>query len=131
MRNTMKLGLLGLAVSALPHSAESKPRDAVVVDAKVQPGADLNEILAANGWTILELPSNMHKPGEMFKPDSSTAEATCIDGTPVTGELPSIEAQGSKGFVVEVGAQAGPVGGSGAVQATSFQSISSLLSLRT
>ena len=94
--------LLTLLVGLGPLDADAKPRDAVVAEAQVQPGADLNEILEANGWTVLGLPSNMHLPGKLFKPGASSAQGTCVDATPVTGDLPSIEAQGSKGFVVEV-----------------------------
>jgi hypothetical protein len=115
------LGILMVVGLAMPVHADAKPRDTVIAEAQVQPGADLNQILEANGWTVLALPSNMHLPGKLFKPGASSAQGTCVDATPVTGDLPSIEAQGSKGFVVEAGVSKGPVGGSGSVQATSFK----------
>jgi formylglycine-generating enzyme required for sulfatase activity len=92
----------------------------VIAQTQLEEGADLNAVLAAGGWTVLELPSSMHKPGELFKPGASTPEATCVDAAAVQGELPSIEAQGSKGFVVEGGARKGPISGGAGLQATSF-----------
>jgi formylglycine-generating enzyme required for sulfatase activity len=122
MRLYTQLGMIGLVVLAgRPTDLVAKRRDAVVVDATNQPGADLNDILRNNGWTILNLPNNIYKPGKLFRPDSSSSEGSCIDAEPITGDLPSIEAQGSKGFVVDVGANAGPIGGSVGVQATSFK----------
>ena len=72
------------------------PREAVVAEVAMQPGKDLNTVLAKSGWTVLKLPSSLHKPGELFKPGASTPEASCVDAAPVTGELPSIEAQGGR-----------------------------------
>jgi TPR repeat protein len=120
----MRAGTLGLLMAiglGMSVSAEAKPRDAVIAETQIAPGKDINEILEDNGWTVLALPSNMHLPGKLFKPGASSAEGTCIDATAVKGELPSIEAQGAKGFVVEAGGRKGPVSGSAGVQATSFQ----------
>ena len=54
-----------LLVMPLAHAA---PREAVVAQAEVQPGKDLNAVLAASGWTVLQLPSSLHQPGKLFKP---------------------------------------------------------------
>ena len=115
------LGLLMAAGLAMAVAVDAKPRDVVIAEAHVQPGADLNQVLAANGWTVLGLPSNIYQPGMLFGPGSSTSEGTCVDATPITGALPSIETQGSKGFFVEGGGGVGAISGSGEVQATSFK----------
>jgi len=113
--------LLTVVVVMPTTDAVANPRDAVVAETRVQPGVDLNQILEDNGWTVLALPSNMHLPGKLFKPGDSSAQSTCVDATHVTGDLPSIEAQGAKGFVVEGGAGIGVMSGSGEIQATSFK----------
>jgi len=114
--------MLLTVVAVMPTTdAVANPRDAVIAETRVQPGVDLNQILEDNGWTVLALPSNMHLPGKLFKPGDSSAQGTCVDATPVTGDLPSIEAQGAKGFVVEGGAGIGVMSGSGEIQATSFK----------
>ena len=104
---TLVLGWLLAMLMATPSSVRAKPADAVISAAQVQPGADLNHKLEAHGWTVLGLPSDIYQPGTLFRPGSTTPEGSCVDATPITGDLPSIEAQGSKGFVVEGGAGLG------------------------
>ena len=88
MRVWAGLGLMVAGLMVLPRSAVSKPRDVAVMDAKTKPGADLNEILRQNGWTVLGLPSDMYQVGKLFRPGSSSSEGTCVNATPITGELP-------------------------------------------
>ena len=121
MRALTLVTLIAAGAAMLPISADARPRNAVIEEAEVQAGDDLNEFLRREGWTILNLPSNMHAPGKLFKPGSTSPMGTCVDAEPVTGELPSIESQGSKGFVVEASANKGIVNASGGVKAKSFK----------
>jgi formylglycine-generating enzyme required for sulfatase activity len=100
----------------------AKPElEAAVIDRAATPGADINDLLREEGWTVLALPSNILAPGKLYRPGASSTEGKCVDVVPITGDLPSIEAQGSRGFFVDVGTNSGPVGGGVEVQATSFR----------
>ena len=50
-----------LALWMLLPEAWAGPREAVVAQAAVAPGKDLNNVLAASGWTVLQLPSSLHQ----------------------------------------------------------------------
>jgi hypothetical protein len=121
MRLFARMGLMVAGLLLVPFAVEAKPPRAALDDAGVKPGTDLNEILRKDGWTVLELPSNIYQPGKLFRPGSSSSQGTCVDATPITGELPNVEASGTKGFVTEIGAKGGKAGASVGVKATSFK----------
>ena len=108
-------GLLALFTAAV-----AKPRNAAVLEGANTASDSLTEILKAEGWTVLPIESNLHNPGELFSPGSTSPMATCVDAQTIDGALPSIEAQGSKGFVVDAQGPAGPIGASVEAQATTF-----------
>lgn len=119
--NTLLMAAVVVSLSADGNAAGPSAAEVKLADSNKE-DQRMRSALEADGWAVLEMETDLYKPGQLFRAGSTVPEASgCMDAEPISGSFKTTASEGSSGFVVSGGAALGKFGAGASANAKTFK----------